>query len=140
MDNVKAVNRTNKKRLAVFAAALVVLTGIFTAVYFAARPAAQPGQKALTIQVIPGEYGESKTYTVNTDEEYLGPVLVKEGIAQGEDSQFGLFIQTAGGVTADEGRREWWCITKSGQEVATGADETPIADGDAFELTLKTGW
>ena len=140
MTKTENTNQPNKKGIVIFAVVLVVLIGIFTAVYFVTRPAAQSGQKTVTIQVDPGEYGESTTYTVETDEEYLGPVLVKEGIAEGEESQFGLFIQTAGGVTADENRQEWWCITKGGQEVTTGADETPIADGDSFELTLKTGW
>lgn len=44
------------------------------------------------------------------------------------------------GYTADESAQEWWCLTKGGQSVNTGVDSTPIADGDAFELTLTTGW
>ena len=31
-------------------------------------------------------------------------------------------------------------VTKSGEMVNTGADQTPIADGDAFELTLTVGY
>ena len=58
----------------------------------------------------------------------------------GTQSEFGLYITTVDGYTADESAQEWWCLTKGGQSVNTGVDSTPIADGDAFELTLTTGW
>ena len=64
MTKTENTNRTNKKGIVIFAVVLVVLIGVFTAVYFVTRPAAQSGQKTLTIQVDPGEYGESTTYTV----------------------------------------------------------------------------
>ncbi len=99
MTKTENTNRTNKKGIVIFAVVLVVLIGVFTAVYFVTRPAAQSGQKTLTIQVDPGEYGESTTYTVETDEEYLGPVLVKEGIAEGEESSIWA-------VHSDCGRRD----------------------------------
>ena len=31
-------------------------------------------------------------------------------------------------------------ITKAGEQVNTSADQTPVADGDEFELTLKEGY
>ena len=74
------------------------------------------------------------------DEEYLGPALQSEGLIDGTQSEFGLYITTVDGYTADESAQEWWCLTKGGQSVNTGVDSTPIADGDAFELTLTTGW
>ena len=51
-----------------------------------------------------------------------------------------MFIQTVDKETADEGKQQWWCITKGGEQVNTSADQTPIADQDQFELTLKEGY
>ena len=82
----------------------------------------------------------SRTVELDTDEEYLGPALQSEGLIDGTQSEFGLYITTVDGYTADESAQEWWCLTKGGQSVNTGVDSTPIADGDAFELTLTTGW
>ena len=51
--------------------------------------------------------------------------------------------QKAIGVTvvyADATTEEWWCFTKDGEDVMTGVDSTPVADGDHFEITLKTGY
>ncbi len=67
-------------------------------------------------------------------------MLLAEGLAEGEVSELGLFISKAGGRGADTEKQEWWCLTKGGEEVFTGVDETPLADGDQFELTLKTGF
>ena len=37
-------------------------------------------------------------------------------------------------------KQQWWCITKGGETVNTSAEQTPIADGDRFELTMKEGY
>ena len=51
-----------------------------------------------------------------------------------------MFITTVDGETADDSKEQWWCITKGGEMVNTGADQTPIQDQDQFELTLKEGY
>ena len=95
--------------------------------------------KNIVIQVFAPEH-DKKTYKVKTEKQYLGEVLVDEKIAEGENGQYGLYIKTVAGIKADESKSEWWCITKGGEAVATGADAVKIADGDNFELELKTGY
>ncbi len=51
-----------------------------------------------------------------------------------------LFITTVDGETADDSQQQWWCITKGGEMLMTGAGETPVADGETYELTLTTGY
>ena len=75
-----------------------------------------------------------------TDLEYLGQVLVEDELIQGQEGQYGLFIETVDQETADSSRQQWWCITKGGEQVNTSVDSTPIQDGDHFELTLKEGY
>ena len=58
----------------------------------------------------------------------------------GESGEYGLFITTVDEETADDSKQQWWCITKGGEQVTTSADQTPVSDGDAFELTLKEGY
>lgn len=99
----------------------------------------QAGAKTITLTVVHGD-GSSKDFTVKTDEEMLGPALQAEKLIEGSEGQYGLFITAVDGETADEGNQEWWCLTKGGGEVMTGVDSTPIADGDAFELTLTVGY
>ncbi len=63
-----------------------------------------------------------------------------EGIIAGEDSSYGMFVQTVDGETADDGEQEWWCLTKGGEMWNYGVDDTEIADGDVYEFTLTVGY
>ncbi len=77
---------------------------------------------------------------MKTTQEYLAPALVEGGVVEDNQSAYGLYILTADGETADEGEQEWWCITKGGETVNTGADQTPISDGERYELTFTVGY
>ena len=82
----------------------------------------------------------TKEFNLETTEKTLGAALLKEGIIEGTDSEYGLFVTTVDGRVADEAKQEWWCLTKGGEMWMNGVDTTEIADGDAFEFTLTTGW
>ena len=116
------------------AAALVVVALLLLGIWYVNRPQGQAGEKTITVEVVHADES-SREFTYQTSEEFLGPVLIEEGLAQGEESTYGLFITTVDGETAEG--NQWWCITQDGQMVETGADTTPIADGDHFELTMS---
>ena len=103
------------------------------------KPETSTGEKEILITVIHADQTEN-TFTYQTEAEYLAEVLLESGLVEGEESSYGLFIQTVDGETADSSNQEWWCITKSGEQVNSGADTLPIADGDQFELTLMEGY
>ena len=97
------------------------------------------GTKNITVEVIHKD-GSSKEYPLQTAEEFLGRALVEGNVVEDNQAAYGLYILTADGETVDEDNQEWWQITKSGERLNTGADETPLADGDHYELTLTVGW
>ena len=129
------MKRNRKTLFAV--AALAVAAALLLGIWYFSRPQTQAGDKTVVVEVVHGD-ASTKEFTYHTDAEYLGEVLVSEGLAEGEDSAYGLFITTVDGETAQDSLRQWWCITKGGERVDTGADTTPIADGDHFELTMST--
>ena len=138
-NNTPETKRSNKKTTLVIVCALCALVIAFAAIWLATRPQAQQGQKAVAVSVAVGEEA-AQEFAYHTDAATLGELLLGEGLAQGETSTYGLFIQTVNGVTADDALQQWWCLTKGGEMVMTGADTTPLADGEHYELTLKTGW
>ena len=93
----------------------------------------------ITVKVIHGD-GSEKEFPISTTAENLGDALVEEGLVEGEESSYGLFITTVDGETADDSNQEWWCLTKGGEMWNYGADSTEISDGDTFELTLTVGY
>lgn len=125
------------KRTLFAVAALAVAAALMLGIWYFTRPQTQTGAKTVAVEVVHGDAG-SKEFTYHTDAEYLGEVLLAEKLVEGEQGPYGLFITTVDGETAQDSLRQWWCITRSGERVDTGADATPIADGDHFELTLST--
>ena len=134
MENKKP---TNKKLLA-GVLALVLVVAALIGVYFATRPATSAADKTITATVVAN--GEEEAFTIHTDEEYLRGALESIDLIAGEESEYGLFVTTVNGITADDANQEWWCFTKGGESLNTGVDSTPIADGDAFEITLMVGY
>lgn len=123
------------KPLVGLAAAVVILLGIW--MYF--KPKGMAGHKDLNIQVV-YEDESSKNFPLSTDAEFLADALIEAGFVEGEEGPYGLYITTVDGVTADDSLQQWWCITKGGERLNTGANDTPVTDGDHFEITLKTGY
>lgn len=128
-----------KKKTLIIVCAAVVLVAAMLAVWFAFGPKGTAGQKAIGVTVV---YADATTdeFSFSTDAEFLRQALEEQKLVEGEESQYGLYVKTVNGVTADEAKEEWWCFTKDGEDVMTGVDSTPVADGDHFEITLKTGY
>lgn len=124
-------------KIAIGIGILVVLIAAMALVFWKFMPQGQAGDKTIEIQVVVSEE-DVREFTVKTDEAYLGAALKNEGLIEGEESQYGLFITAVDGVKADDSKSQWWCVTKNGEQVNTGVDTTPITDGEHYELTLST--
>lgn len=115
----------------------------------ASQPSSQTGSavsasdsvsaKTITVTVVHKD-GSKKDFSVDTDADNLRGALEPDGIIAGEESDYGLFVKTVDGETADDANQEWWCVTKGGEMLNTGVDDTKIADGDAYEFTLTVGY
>lgn len=129
--------KNKKLLLAIFALFLVM--GMMFGLYTATRPETVAGQKTITVTVVHAD-GQSKDFTYKTDEEYLGPLLLAEGLAAGETNQYGLMIDTVDGEQASwEKEQSYWAIL-IGQDYATvGADGVVLTDGGAYSLVYTHG-
>ena len=128
-----------KKKTLLAALALVVVAAGLLLVWRMTTPTGEAGRKTVTVQVVHSD-GASRDFTLETEEACLGPALIAGGVVEDNQGPYGLYILTADGETAEESAQEWWKLTKGGEMVNTGVDATPIADGDAFELTLTVGY
>lgn len=128
-----------KKSIAIAAVVLVILCVAAGFLYMKFKPQTVAGEKEVTVVVVHGDQSE-KTFTYQTDAEYLAEVILENNLVEGDEGQYGLFITSADGETADDSKQQWWCITKGGEQVNTSASEAVIADGDQYEITLKEGY
>ena len=133
------MKKTNKKTVVIVVAIVLVLAAAFAIVYTQFGPKTTQGGKQITVKVVL-EDESVQEYPIATDAEYLGQALKKQNLIEGEEGAFGLYITAVAGVTADDSKQQWWCITKNGESVTTGVDQTPIENGETYELTLTTGY
>lgn len=126
-----------RKTIAVLVLLVALIAGM-TAWYVISRPETDEGAKTITVVVSAIDY--EKTHTFNTDQEFLLGALNEENMIVGEESVYGVFVTSVDGIAANADKQEWWCITKGGEAVMTGVSDTPIYDGDSFELTLMIGY
>lgn len=131
--------KSSNKKVIIGAAALVLVCVALLLVYKNFMPKGTEGAKTITVKVVHGDSSE-KDFEYKTDEAYLGAVIQDNNLVEGEEGEFGLFMTSVDGEKADESKQQWWCLTKGGEQVNTSADQTPIEDGDTFELTLTEGY
>lgn len=130
--------KNNKKTLiAVILAAVLVLVAV--AAWATLRPQSEQGSKIITVTVDHLE-GEDKTFALHTDAEYLRGALDEEKLIAGTESEYGLYVLTVDGETADESQQQWWGFTVNGEFGMYGVDEQVVSDGDTFAFTLNVGW
>lgn len=130
--------KKNQKLIAALAG-FAVLIAVLAGIYVCTRPEAQAGGKTITVSVVHRD-GSEKSFTFQTDAEYLAQALVAEGLIQGEESEFGLYVTAVDGEAADySADQSWWYLTKGGEAWMTGASETVIADGEHYEWTFTVG-
>jgi hypothetical protein len=118
---------------------LAVIAVLMVVAYKQFMPKGQEGSKKVVVSVVIPEE-KTKDFTLHTDAEFLRQALQEKDLIQGSESQYGFYITEVNGRAADDANQEWWCITKSGETVNTGVDQTPLADGDHYELTLMVGY
>ncbi len=127
-----------KKGSKILVLVLVVLLVLFLLLKFVIRPAGLFGVKKITIQINTDEF--NKTFSVKSDADNLADVLLENNLVEGEIGEYGLYIHAAGGRAADPAKEEWWGIYQTGEMLMSGASDTPVANGDSFELVLETGY
>ena len=127
------------KKLILAVVALVAVIAVMAGIFVATRPETVAGGKEITVTVVHKD-GTEKVFEYATDAEYLGEVIVSEGLVNGEEGPYGLYFDTVDGETADWNvDQSYWSIL-IGEEYATvGADSIVLTDGGEYSLVYTIG-
>lgn len=123
----------NKKLILGMGIILAVLIAIFATVFALTRNDTQQGSKEISVTVVFADKSE-KVYEIHTDAEFLADALLEEKIID-EKLSDGLYTVIAGERADYNLDKSWWCLTKSGEMVNVGINDTTLTDGDSFEIT-----
>lgn len=95
------------------------------------------GEKEFSFTVTDKE-GEKTQFEIHTDQETVGDALTELGVIEGEDGEYGLYVTTVNGVTADfEKDGVYWAFYINGEYAQTGVDVTPITEGDEYSFQME---
>lgn len=91
------------------------------------------GAKTLTVEVKMED--KTVTFTIKTDKDTVGAALLEHSLITGEESQYGLYIKSVNGVTADfDVDQSYWAFYINGEYAMSGVDTTAINEGDVYQL------
>ena len=119
--------------------ALVLVIGAMLWLWLGSREKTIEGGKTITVTVVHGD-GSEKVFTYETNDDYLGQVIVSEGLAEGTEGAYGLEIHTVDGETAGwEENRSYWALYIGEEYAVTGADGIVLTDGGEYALVYTVG-
>lgn len=122
--------------------ALVLLIAVLACVYYFLGPKGTEGSKEYTLKVV-NDAGETTAYTGHTDQEFLRPALeelqeAEDFTIEGEESEYGLYVETVNGVTADYAvDGPYWALYVNDEYGKCGVDTQPVTDGDTYMLRYE---
>lgn len=91
------------------------------------------GAHNVKIEVKIGE--KSVTLDVKSDKDNLADILTENGIVEGDNSAYGLYIKKVNGVSADyDTDGAYWGVCKDGAPTPTGVSSITVKDGEHYEL------
>lgn len=100
---------------------------------------ADDGKMSITVEVKDAN-GDVSTYTGKTNAENLHDAIADvDGVTlDGYDSDYGYYVTTVNGITADyETDGAYWSIYVNGEYGQYGVDEQPVADGDTYTFAYE---
>lgn len=132
--NIK--NRANRLVLAVLIAAMVLC---FAACGQTKAPSDVPaeGTKSFTFEVVERD-GSVKTFDIVTSAGTVGEALIEEGLIQGEEGPYGLYVKTVNGGTYDyDADGCYWAFYANGEYGMSSVEQTEIEDGATYAFKVE---
>ena len=82
--------------------------------------------------------GEETEFEINTDKETVGDALMELDLLAGEDGQYGLYVKTVNGITADyDVDQTYWAFYVNGEYATAGVESTKVEAGAKYSFKVE---
>ena len=82
--------------------------------------------------------GIDTSFDISSSKKTVGEALVDEGLIEGEESQYGLYVTKVNGTEAIyENDGTYWSFYINGEYAMTGVDVTDIEDGAEYGFKIE---
>ena len=119
---------------------LLALVMVFALTACGAKEEA-PAADAVSFKVVVTDLeGNETAFEYTSSAASVGEALVAEGLIEGHETEYGLYIDTVNGITADwDADQTYWAFYINGEYATTGIDGTEIVADTTYGLTLTKG-
>lgn len=95
------------------------------------------GDTEFILTVVDKEGGETQ-FEIHTDKETVGDALTELGFIEGEESEYGLYVKTVNGITADyDTDGVYWAFYVNDEYASSGVDSTTITLGESYSFKVE---
>ena len=95
------------------------------------------GETSFTFTVTDMDGNES-TFEIKTDKTTVGEALLDVGIIAGEDGDYGLYVKSVNGISADfDADGTYWAFYIDGEYAMSGVDTTDVEPGVAYSFKVE---
>ena len=102
------------------------------------RPDAED-KVSFTVIVVHAD-GSEKTFTYETNEQFVGPVLEADGLIKGNAGPYGMEITEVDGEQAIYNTdKAYWAVYEGEEYALQGIDTTPVIEGRTYKLVYTKG-
>ena len=96
-------------------------------------PEEYPQAKATFTFIVVDKEGKETTFNITTDKKTVGDALIDEGLIEGEEGAYGLYVKKVNGILADYNiDQTYWAFYINGEYAFSGVDTTPIEEGATY--------
>lgn len=121
--------------------ALVIVLMVIATLCGCAKDTASNGDKITFTLTVTHADKSQKDFEITTSETNLRRALEAENLISGDESEYGLFVTTVDGETADyTANKSWWNLTRDGTSLSTGVDGCTVEDGDRYGFIYTIGY
>ena len=95
--------------------------------------------KSFTFTVV-DEKGTETSFSITSKKKTVGLALMDEGLIEGEDGTYGLYVKKVNGILAEyETTGTYWAFYVNGEYALYGVDKTEIVDGATYSFKVEKG-
>ena len=88
--------------------------------------------------VVVDKDGKETKFEIHTDKETVGEALLELELIAGDEGDFGLYVKTVNGITAEyEVDQTYWAFYVNGEYAQSGVDAIEIKDGDTYSFKVE---
>ena len=93
--------------------------------------------KSFTFIVVE-ENGKETSFSVTSKKKMVGAALLSEGLIEGDDGAYGLYVKKVNGILAEyETTGTYWAFYVNGEYAFTGVDKTEVVDGATYSFKVE---